>query len=569
MSWDTEGGDRAKLNLLRAPVTLAVRVGDKEMSLTGTGTLRGKSEAVFQLAGPEVQITWTVQVKDGGIRMTFSGSGQGLTNSQGLVLTIPLDPTATATVPLADEFSRDGTFQLPTLVYAPDLGAMHVSCAGAPKLAGSWQGSRQTRSTTITLNLPVPTPEKEWVLAFEPWHLPQPKAVPDARVWQGARRGWLNLLQVNSHRAQGDFQHGIAYPDEPGGVWANNLVSDPVGSTVFWLADHVLLIPELAPDVSATSLLRRTVELWMNDGVSAEGQVYYVWRGGSPADSNPAILIGAWAYVEASGDMDWFKRNAERLEFLSQYLEKRDVDGDGLIESPQSGNRNSHTHGETAWDCISSGHKNAYVNALAYRAWRGMARLQARAGRTEKAGHFNGLADRLKKVYRDTFFNPETGWLGWWRSADGELHDVWSDMPTSMAILYGLVTPTEGRQMLDKYWTALENTGFHNFELGLPLNVRPIPPCAHAYRLRREARGWLRQLWQMAQRRLHPEQHVVLAGGQLHGGKPGAGGPGPECHAGPSGPRHLPQRRQLPKWNRGQPAQRRRVLRLEGQSLWL
>ena len=53
--------------------------------------------------------------------------------------------------------------------------------------------------------------------------------------------------------------------------------------------------------------------------------------------------------------MDWFKRNAERLEFLSQYLEKRDVDGDGLIESPQSGNRNSHTHGETAWDCISSG----------------------------------------------------------------------------------------------------------------------------------------------------------------------------------------------------------------------
>ena len=115
--------------------------------------------------------------------------------------------------------------------------------------------------------------------------------------------------------------------------------------------------------------------------------------------------------------------------------------------------------------------------ALAYCAWRGVARLQARAGRTEKAGHFNGLADRLKQVYRDTFFNPETGWLGWWRSADGELHDVWSDMPTSMAILYGLVTPTEGRQMLDKYWTALENTGFHNFELGLPLNVRPIPPA--------------------------------------------------------------------------------------------
>jgi hypothetical protein len=158
-------------------------------------------------------------------------------------------------------------------------------------------------------------------------------------------------------------------------------------------------------------------------------------------------------------------------------MEKRDVDGDGLIESPQSGNRNSHSHGETAWDCISSGHKNAYVNALAYRAWRGMAKMQERSGRTEKAAHYSRLADRLKAVYRETFYNPETGWLGWWRSADGELHDLWSDMPTSMAVMYGLIPPEDGRAMLDKYWTELSKTGFNNFELGLPLNIRPIPPA--------------------------------------------------------------------------------------------
>ena len=476
LSWDTEGGDRAKLNLLRSGVSLVGRAGTNVVKLAGRGVKNGKDAVVFRLVGAEAEITWTVRIRDGGMRMAFSGNGPGLTNLQGLVLTFPLEMTATATVPLADEFSRDGSFQLPALVYAPDLGAMRVTCAAHPKLAGSWQGSRETRSASLSLNLPVPAPDQETVLDFEPWHLPQPKSVKDVRVWQGARRGWLNLLQVNTHRPEGDFAHGIHYPEYPAGVWANNTVSDPVGSTVFWLADHVLLMPQLAPDVSATSLLRRTVELWMNDGASPEGQVYYVWRGGSPADSNPAILIGAWAYVEASGDIEWFKRNVERLEFISKYMEKRDVDGDGLVESPQTGNRNSHSHGETAWDCISSGHKNAYVNALAYRAWRGMARMQERAGRTEQARHFNDLAARLKKVYRDTFYNQETGWLGWWRSADGELHDVWSDMPTSMAIMYGLVTPTEGRQMLDKYWAALEKTGFKNFELGLPLNIRPIPP---------------------------------------------------------------------------------------------
>ena len=95
----------------------------------------------------------------------------------------------------------------------------------------------------------------------------------DAGQWNAARRAWLNLLQVSAYRPDGDFAHGINYPAEPGGVWANNVVSDPVSSFVFKLADHVLLMPELAPGISATSLLRRTVELWMNDAISPEGQV--------------------------------------------------------------------------------------------------------------------------------------------------------------------------------------------------------------------------------------------------------------------------------------------------------
>lgn len=186
---------------------------------------------------------------------------------------------------------------------------------------------------------------------------------------------------------------------------------------------------------------------------------------------------GAWAYVEASGDTEWLRRYLDKLEFVSGFMEKRDVDGDGLIESPSTGNRNVRTFGDTAFDCIASGHKNAYVNALAYRAWLGMAKLQERAKRPEKVEHYTDLTSRLKKSYRDAFYNPKTGWLAWWKSADGELHDLWSGMPTSIAVTYGLLTPEDGRAMLDKHWEQLEKTKFTAFDVGLPLTLRPIPPA--------------------------------------------------------------------------------------------
>ena len=55
------------------------------------------------------------------------------------------------------------------------------------------------------------------------------------------------------------------------------------------------------------------------------------------------------------------------------------------------------------------------------------------------------------------------------------LPDVHSDVPTSMATIYGLLEPADAKVMLDKYWTALQNSDFDNFALGVPLNYRPVP----------------------------------------------------------------------------------------------
>ena len=479
LSWDTEGGDRAKLNLLRAPVTLSARAGACKLALAGSGELQGEGQTILRLVGPEIQITWTVQVQDGGIRMTFGGSGAGLVALDGLELTFPFDPRATATGPVGGEWTQDEKLRLPTLLYAPDLGALRVSSPEPPEVLCRWEGSRGRVGcwATLTVELPPVRENAATTLLFEPLSLPQPEGIRDAYRWCAARRGWMNLLQTSSKRPA-----EVHYNPTPAGVWANNIISDPVSATVFWLGDHVLLFPELAPGISVVPLLRRSLEMWLNQNVTPEGRVFYTmesknqYDAGIPMDGNPSVLIGAWCYVEATGDLDWLRRHLDRLEWISAFTERHDVDGDGLIESPQSGNRNTRAHGETAWDCISTGHKNAYVNALAYRAWRGMAQLEERAGRSEKASHHSALADRLKGVYRDTFYNPATGWLGWWRSADGELHDIWSDVPTSLAVTCGLLTPEDGGAMLDRHWAELEKTGFRMFEVGLPLNLRPIPP---------------------------------------------------------------------------------------------
>lgn len=474
LSWDTEAGDRAKLNLLLTPVTITARIGDRSVILTGPGEMQGTDKVVFRLKEQDFEIIWSVQVKDGGMRMTIGGSGKDLASVERLELAFPFDPSATATGPVAGEWTDDEKLQLPALINAPDLGVMRLSSPDQSGILGRWEGSRGRVDCFATLTLELPKIEEGTYLTllFEPINLLKPAGIPDEETWVAARRGWLNLLQTSTKRPAEAGKLPC-----PAGVWANNIISDPVSATLFWLGDHVLLLPQLTSDISATSLLRRTVELYMNGATAPDGAVNYVWRDGLTMDANPALLTAAWAYVEASGDVEWFVRNAEKLELISNFTEKRNLDEDGLVESHPTGNHNSRAFGDSAFDVISSGHKNAYINALVYRAWRGMAQLQKKAGRMEKSAHFTQLADDLKKVYRETFYNPETGWLGWWRSEDGALHDLWSDVPTSLAIAVGLIEPDDGAKMMDRYWEELQKTGFKHFEVGIPLTLRPIPPA--------------------------------------------------------------------------------------------
>jgi len=486
LGWDTEGGARAGHNLLRAPLRIVVGIAGEWSTVWRPAHAfptrqfaASESDVAYAFdisghAGPLTELHWTLRTAAGGMTMRFAcrHTREGEDRVVGLRLVFPFDLALCASTVIGGAWTASGSAVLPAVLSAPDHGQMLLRCRRYPGLEGTLQGTRRHKWMDFVLDLPVPDAQG-FELEFVPVRLPEPAALRDSRRWAGARRGWFNLLQVHAECSR---EHGD--PPSPGGVWANNVVSNPVSSLLYLLGDHVLLLSDIAPGVSLAPLLRRTIEYWLTVEIAPDGRVYYVENGEKTQpvmDANPAVLIAAWGYVTATGDTAWLQANLARLELVAHYLESRDLDGDGLIESVQTGNSGSQVRPDTAFDTIASGHKNAYVNALIYRAFRCLTELETQVGRPEEAARFELLAARLKSSYQSAFYNPETGWLGWWRSRDGVLHDLFSDVPTSVGLAYGLLSPAAGKPMLEAYWQELRNSGFSRFDLGLPLCLRPIP----------------------------------------------------------------------------------------------
>ena len=80
-----------------------------------------------------------------------------------------------------------------------------------------------------------------------------------------------------------------------------------------------------------------------------------------------------------------------------------------------------------------------------------------------------------RAAYFKTFFNPATGVLAGWRSADGQLHDYCFLYVNGIAIHYGLVPTDQAEPIMDRLMAKMKEVGFNRFDLGLPGNLVPIP----------------------------------------------------------------------------------------------
>jgi hypothetical protein len=167
--------------------------------------------------------------------------------------------------------------------------------------------------------------------------------------------------------------------------------------------------------------------------------------------------------VVGKSDLDWLRARIHHLEEYAERLVKMDQDGDGLCESPK---------GPTNWwDLFNYNGKDAYNSALAWRAFRCLSDLETRLGRAEKAAFYRGRADQIRRVYYQTFFNPETGVLAGWRTMDGQLKDKYFLWANGIAIAYGLVPQPQANAILDRLQAQLREVGYTNFHYGLPGNL--------------------------------------------------------------------------------------------------
>lgn len=434
LGWDSEGGTRAERNLLREPITKVAAAED------GAGGFR------FESLTSE-------------LRLSF-------------------DPRVTSTSVIPAGWRADGTFVLPGILNAPDHGPLHVRQAGGPPVVGRFEGDRVEKRADLILRS-----AGRFVIEFRPLVLAPPPGLTETALWPLARRGWLNAIQPTSRWGEQNRPFSA-----PPGMLGNNVISDPASCSLSFYADQAFFLPEPCPGVSLMPLLRRTIEHWIDtkmltDAQGAEtGELICYWNYGHFLDANAGPLIAAWDYAEATGDREWLARKIGRLEKVADFLLSRDRDGDGLIEATQSGNLYSLKQPDRScawWDAVCCGHKDAYTNALIYRAFCCLADLESQVDRPAQAARYAAAAARLKAAYFAQLYNEKTGLLAWWKSADGTLHDYAAPTICGLAIEYGLVPAGAARAMLDRLWAKMRDVAFTRFDLGLPTNLDPLPQGAY------------------------------------------------------------------------------------------
>ena len=371
--------------------------------------------------------------------------------------------------------NADGSVRLPALLHLPDLGTFRIAGPPGKGQALGYDAYRNRGphdeplgdNDFVKVTFPAATAaarQVDYTLEVVEIHPGPPDLARDPR-FDGFRRDWLNIFQLNPRLR----------------VLANHASSDPCAFTLYEYSSLAARTPPLALGVTALDLVRLTLDRYLSgmQGYGMAGVQHDVPY--DFLDSYPSLLIAAADYVRGSKDHAWLENNYAGLKGWASRMLAMDRDGEGLMEYPMSGNSGSWAPGVPVrpanwWDDIGFGHQDAYSNALAYHALKEMAELAHQAGKAEDARLYEARAEKLRSVYLKTFFNPQTGLIAGWKSADGKLHDYYFTFVNGAAIVYGLVPPDKANPIMDRLLAKLKEVGYIRFEYGLPGVLVPVRP---------------------------------------------------------------------------------------------
>jgi Bacterial alpha-L-rhamnosidase 6 hairpin glycosidase domain len=344
-------------------------------------------------------------------------------------------------------------------MHLPGQGSLRITAAGAKDAALGYTSIRRGDITVVFPAATAAAPRIEYRLAVTAIYPKLPGIAGDHR-FDSFRRNWLDVLQLNPELRQ----------------LANNSGSTSCAFCYYEYGDIAAKTPPLADGLTALDVVRQTLDSILG-GATAYGLPH---PGNFPAESSdtlPSLLIAADDCVRGGNSDRWLAANYVGIKGWADKMLATDTNGNGLVKYVLSGNSGTWPPGfpkvrpANWWDTIGFGYEDAYGNALAYRALGCMEHMARQLGKKEDAARYHAAAEKLHAAYFKTFYDPATGVIGGWRSADGELHDYYFLWVNGIAIHYGLVPRDKANAIMDKLMAKMKEVGYTQFHMGLPGNL--------------------------------------------------------------------------------------------------
>ncbi len=408
---------------------------------------------------------WTFVISDSRILLTSQWSGDF--NPAPFIFHFDLNQVHSTVLGL---FAKTGLLSTPALLHFPGQGSIQLT-SSAPDLELTYTSDRRDQSAMLSLpGADFVHQRVDYTFDVTAIYPDVPGIAADPR-FDAFRRNWLDALQLNPSLQ----------------ALANNTASDTCAFCYYEFADIAALTPPLADGLTALDIVRQTLDRMLAGGF-AYGFPIAPDHPTTTSDTYPSMVIAAANCVRAGSSDDWLAQNYSGIRGWAESMLASDSNGDGFIKYSVSGNSGIWSDGPPKirpsnwWDTIGFGYEDAYANALAYRAYRDMAMMADKVGNSFDAGRYQSAADKLRAAYYDRFFDPATGVLAGWRSADGELHDYYFLFVNGIAIHYGLVPKPQANSIMDKLLAEMKAVGYSNFNLGLPGNLITVPLKDYVHR---------------------------------------------------------------------------------------
>jgi hypothetical protein len=186
-----------------------------------------------------------------------------------------------------------------------------------------------------------------------------------------------------------------------------------------------------------------------------DSEGFYEAQWGLLMDSQTSWPTNVAELYDLTGDRNWLLRQKSACEATLDHLLRRDSDGDGLVEMPESSHKAA--RGSDWIDVVWASHENALVNAQLYQALTLWAGLEGHLGDPDRAARYRDLAARLKRAFnrevsQGGFWDAATQRYVYWREPDGSIHGDNLVIPVNFsAIGYGICDdPARRKAVLDQ-----------------------------------------------------------------------------------------------------------------------